>query len=255
MVKKAFTLSEVLLTISIIGVVAALTMPGLISNYKVKVYVSQLVKSLSQFEQAMQNIMVRHECTDIVCAGAFDGSVTDAAWNDKFEKEITKSIKIIKIAKNGTAMMPGLNSAPLKPKNTTLAEDVDWRSTEGFKFMTPDGAMYLVVPKGCNDVANPNLSTIKNLCAEVTMDVNSLRAPNQYGRDLFKFIVAQNGHLYPMYGADYAKALYGSASGSNYWRTNASLCAGEGILKDAPENVSGDGCAARIMEDGWRMTY
>ena len=68
MVKKAFTLSEVLLTISIIGVVAALTMPGLISNYKVKVYVSQLEKSLSQFEQAMQNIMVRHECTDIVCA-------------------------------------------------------------------------------------------------------------------------------------------------------------------------------------------
>ena len=51
--KKAFTLSEILLTIAVLGIVAAMTMPGLISNYKIKVYVVQLEKSLSQFEQAI----------------------------------------------------------------------------------------------------------------------------------------------------------------------------------------------------------
>ncbi len=35
--KKAFTLAEVLITLGIIGVVAALTLPSLITNYKVKV--------------------------------------------------------------------------------------------------------------------------------------------------------------------------------------------------------------------------
>ena len=244
-----------MLTITVIAVVAAMTMPGIVNKHKEKVYVTQLEKSLSQFEQAMQNIMFRHECTDIVCTGVFDGASNDAAWNDNFEIEMNKSIKIIKIAKNGEAIMPEIESAPLKPKHTTLSADVDWRSTTGFKFMTPDGAMYVVEPKQCTEVAFPNLSTIKNLCAEVTIDVNSQRLPNQYGRDLFKFIVGHNGHLYAMYGVDYANALYGSASGSNYWRTNSTLCAGEGLLKDAPENVSGDGCAARILEDGWKMTY
>lgn len=252
--KQAFTLSEVLLTIAIIGIVASLTMPGLISNYKGKVYVTQLEKSISQFEQAMQNIMVRHECTDIVCAGAFNGTVNDNSWNDLFEKEITKSIKIVKIAKNGTVLASHIASMPLKPKSI-LSEQTDWRSAEGFKFMTPDGAMYLIKPTGCQDVPNPDKSTIKNICAEVTIDVNSESYPNQYGRDLFKFIVGQNGHLYALYGRDYANAINGSASGSNYWRTNDNLCAGEGLIKDAPANVSGDGCAARIMEEGWRMTY
>lgn len=32
--KKAFTLAEVLITLGIIGIVAALTMPSLIANYK-----------------------------------------------------------------------------------------------------------------------------------------------------------------------------------------------------------------------------
>ena len=38
----AFTLTEVLVTLGIIGIVAALTMPALIANYKEKVLVSQV---------------------------------------------------------------------------------------------------------------------------------------------------------------------------------------------------------------------
>ena len=67
--------------------------------------------------------------------------------------------------------------------------------------MTPDGVMYQVIPKNCEFVPHPTLSTIENICAEVTIDVNSERRPNKYGRDLFKFIVAQNGH-YTLYIAE-----------------------------------------------------
>ena len=35
--KKAFTLAEVLITLAIIGVVAAMTIPTLIQNYRLKV--------------------------------------------------------------------------------------------------------------------------------------------------------------------------------------------------------------------------
>ena len=40
--KFAFTLAEVLITLGIIGVVAAMTMPSLIANYQEKQRVSQL---------------------------------------------------------------------------------------------------------------------------------------------------------------------------------------------------------------------
>lgn len=50
MKQKAFTLAEVLITLGIIGVVAALTMPSLIGNYKKKKQ-SQELKELMQYSE------------------------------------------------------------------------------------------------------------------------------------------------------------------------------------------------------------
>ena len=48
MKRKAFNFAEVMITMTVIGVVAALTMPGLVAHYHEKEYVSQLAKALSQ---------------------------------------------------------------------------------------------------------------------------------------------------------------------------------------------------------------
>ena len=45
--KKGFTLAEVLITLGIIGVVAALTLPSLIQNYKEKATVTAVKESYS----------------------------------------------------------------------------------------------------------------------------------------------------------------------------------------------------------------
>ena len=52
-VNKAFTLAEVLITLGIIGVVAAMTIPTLISNYKAKVYGTRLKEFYSIMSQAV----------------------------------------------------------------------------------------------------------------------------------------------------------------------------------------------------------
>ncbi len=215
--EKAFTLSEVLLTIAIIGVVAALTMPGIVAHYRAQYYVVQLQKAISQFEQAMQNIIVRHECVELLCAKAFDGNVDDSDWNDSFEQEIKKSIKVLKTAKNGTVMNESITSVLLKPKTDTT-QNADWKSSTGFKFTTVDGVFYLIEPKQCTDAPYAKLSTLKNICADVTIDINSINLPNQYGRDIYKFIMGQNGHLYPYYGSDFARAMHGDAdlTSNNY---------------------------------------
>jgi len=51
-VKKGFTLAEVLITLGIIGVVAALTMPSLIAKYKEKATVVKVKKAYSVLSQA-----------------------------------------------------------------------------------------------------------------------------------------------------------------------------------------------------------
>lgn len=52
--RKGFTLAEVLITLGIIGVVAALTIPTLISNYKTKEASVRLKKFYSMMNQAIQ---------------------------------------------------------------------------------------------------------------------------------------------------------------------------------------------------------
>ncbi len=52
--KIAFTLAEVLITLGIIGVVAALTIPTLVQNYKKKEYSTRLKKFYSMMSQAIK---------------------------------------------------------------------------------------------------------------------------------------------------------------------------------------------------------
>lgn len=51
-VKKGFTLAEVLVTIGVIGVVAALTIPTLSANYQKRVLTTQLQKAYAELSQA-----------------------------------------------------------------------------------------------------------------------------------------------------------------------------------------------------------
>ncbi|MDR1168491.1 MAG: type II secretion system GspH family protein [Heliobacteriaceae bacterium] len=52
--KKGFTLAEVLITLGIIGVVASLTMPALIGNYRKNVVIVRMQKFYSVFNQALK---------------------------------------------------------------------------------------------------------------------------------------------------------------------------------------------------------
>lgn len=52
--KIAFTLAEVLITLGIIGIVAAMTLPALINKYQQKQTITQLQKVYSVLNQALR---------------------------------------------------------------------------------------------------------------------------------------------------------------------------------------------------------
>ena len=51
---SGFTLAEVLITLGIIGIVATITIPNLITNYKAKRLHTQFLKSYSVLQQAFK---------------------------------------------------------------------------------------------------------------------------------------------------------------------------------------------------------
>jgi prepilin-type N-terminal cleavage/methylation domain-containing protein len=62
--KAAFTLAEVLITLGIIGIVAAMTIPTLLNNYKAKRYRSQFLKAYSTVQQAFRRMEDEGESLD-----------------------------------------------------------------------------------------------------------------------------------------------------------------------------------------------
>ena len=53
--KKGFTLAEVLITLGIIGVVAAMTLPTLMQNYQKKVAVERAKKAYAEISLALRH--------------------------------------------------------------------------------------------------------------------------------------------------------------------------------------------------------
>ena len=62
--QKAFTLAEVLITLAIIGVVAAMTIPTLLTQYQEKQTISKLLKVYSTLSNAYQMMIAEHGTID-----------------------------------------------------------------------------------------------------------------------------------------------------------------------------------------------
>lgn len=62
--KFAFTLAEVLVTLGIIGVVAAITMPTLVANNREKQLITALKKNNALIEQSLYMVQSKYGYTD-----------------------------------------------------------------------------------------------------------------------------------------------------------------------------------------------
>ena len=103
----AFTLAEVLITLGIIGVVAAMTLPTLIQNHRKHEAETKLAKIYSVVNQAIKLSTVEYGepqyWTDWDCgkAGRLTCTIDEAV--DRFNKYIGKHLQILKIDKDEDA--------------------------------------------------------------------------------------------------------------------------------------------------------
>ncbi len=249
--QAAFTLAEVLITLGIIGVVAAMTMPALISNYQKTVYVNRLKKSVSVIENGFKMILADDGVDKLTDTGLFStfsfiggGAVNlkFAAYMDKYFKVIDNNTVDLKNYKYLNSVGPGSN-----PRSNFILEDGSY-----FMFNSLYNTPTSLSEENCKKVKELGGNFCEFAIEQLYIDVNGSKRPNEFGRDLFQFMVSNDGRLIP-YGSKDA-ALFEEqveiSSNLHYWRNSA---ADSGC--NMKKRGTGSGCAARVIENGWKMDY
>lgn len=239
-VRFGFTLAEVLITIGIIGIVAAMTLPSLISNYRKKQYVSQLKVAYSLLYSMSRDIMSESDTTswkDTLLISELKenlGDIGNSNWSSQVKKPeykdivykyLNKSMKIVQVSTcNGDECDYSYLNVPSQKGSHSglylfkLANGIVME----FRFFTEENSSNM---------------------GYVNVDVNGFKRPNQLGRDIFQFYFWDDGSVFPC-GAQ-ALAVK-STEKQDYWREDNSYAWSNCSVS---KTSYGQGCTGRVLEE------
>ena len=168
---NGFTLAEVLITLGIIGIVAAMTMPALIANSKKTEYSSKLKKFYSVMNQAiLMSEQDNGEAGEWLKEGGIEGDSTDEDNNPDFGKNSDVILKFV-----NQYLKPYLKIIQIEKSNRTVN---DGKDALGEAYMVFADGSYVYLHNGN--------------CIDFNYDVNGPKPPNEYGRDIYKFLLCSN---------------------------------------------------------------
>lgn len=179
----AFTLAEVLITLGIIGVVAALTIPTLMTRTQDLEYKSALKKVYSSLSQTYLKLSGDN-------GGAFTGATSTCSDSDCFRNLFKNNMNVISTCDAGNVQgvcFP--NDSSIKFLNGNAI--VPWAtasvaSSSGMILSDGTSVILQLDSPTCNSNSyNPRT----DYCGWITVDVNGLKAPNTWGRDIYTFFI------------------------------------------------------------------
>lgn len=182
----AFTLAEILIVVSIVGIVAELTLPALIQNAQEKAIVSNTQKAFTVFSQAIKMSVI--ENGPIETWGCADNS----CWFNK----ITPYLQVAKNCglNTGQGCFPSvmywrLDKTAGQGNWDTAATYPKARLTDGMSFFTQH------INSNCLSIVtgNANNLALNNVCSYIFVDVNGNNQPNTCGNDFLMFWVTKYG--------------------------------------------------------------
>lgn len=264
--QEGFTLSELLITLAVVGVVAAITIPQLVTGLSKKQTGSQLSRTVSQIELGCQNL-IQYENSKVTDGsyinslsavpnlsvqklapfiGAIDSDESVSTGNIKDYAYMTAPLfmqSAYAIPKDNEAEYdntiddtePGVPLPDDEEKDEAVFEGES--AVEGANQGNEDSTLQSdnkVSPGLTGDA--PTTSTDPDAANKVVLqfliDVNgSDKKPNAYGKDIFEFSLTDSCKVVP-YGL----------------KTYKTDCV-KGNVTD------GRACAARVVADGWKIKY
>ena len=168
MFKKGFTLAEVLITLAILGVIAALTLPALQANYMKQAMEKQTLKFYSQMYNALAILKAENESDNI----ASNGGITD-----KFIREHFNIVE--KYERNDLSQCLPTQYSAIDNNNSTMTTATAFDNIQRV-YVLADGTVFGLTGN------NP---------AKIVFDVNGKRGPNKFGYDLWTVYAYEDGSI------------------------------------------------------------
>ena len=183
---SGFTLAEVLITLVIIGVIAAMTIPTLINKTNNQEYVSRLKKIYSTFAQVTNQIIAENGTPD---NWNLKGT---GSYNEASEKFGKLYQKYLSNAKQCTASQRGCFPASNGVYKDWKGNDISFihDNISYYRLILSDGAA-VIFDGNIHDDCNSGSGI--GQCGYFTVDVNGSKGPNIVGRDTFVFLLTKDG--------------------------------------------------------------
>lgn len=215
---KAFTLAEVLITLGIIGIVAALTIPTLVNNYQkhqTAVALKKLYSVVSQIYSSAQADV--GESSGWKPPTADWNSAASKVWWDEY---FVPYMAVTKACVTNNPSECWASSSKFLDGGST-AYGNSW-----YTFVLKDGSSVM-------------LYAVSSSQAQFFVDVNGAKEPNIVGKDIFFLIM-----WYPSETIRFA----GVGAGRTWLLADNSSCCNK-----APGVSKGSYCGAVIQADGWQI--
>lgn len=212
-----------MITLGIIGVVAALTIPGLIANYQKRKTVTQLKETYSIMQQAMKLSQEDNGEVD-----SWDTTLSGKAF---FEKYIQNYVKVMNSYSSGELF----KVAPRTNLNGSRYSGTTYTGGNAYHFSLINGA-----------IVSANLNSGNESGLWVGIDVNGISKPNKVGKDTFLFFLSSEYGLQPLGNAGTPASW---SIGKVYKRDVVKGSSGSSCAK----GKSGYWCAALIVGDNWTI--
>ena len=189
MKKLAFTLAEVLLTLVIIGIVAAMSIPVLYNTTERREFISGAKKANSVVHQALLDIQRNN--------GYAGGDYLYLLEGTVFADEFKKVVSNIHSCDNETACKDLYVKGKIGLNNDASIES--WGRPNAKGITTSDGMQYYIwtnyMQFGLSDEDFDNIN--KNGSIAIAVDINGAKKPNKFGLDCYLFILIDRKGVLP----------------------------------------------------------
>ncbi len=262
MKKFGYTLAEVLITLMIVGVLAALTVPMVTVSAQKQKNASALAVAISDWESAMAAMMSADAATELAETAAWKelggGELSGSTRDDAIKVFMGEMSKFLNMNTYYKGFQKLYDDNIKKINETEITDRSDGVYADYLVLVSKKGPAYGINitnsemggDKGdyTEDVILGAGGTLTAITGSVQIDVNGKDKPNTYGRDIFLFDLGTDGRLYPHGGMDYS--VYTAGDDSKTWE-NAE---GEDGCSDITKSA-GWSCTSRLMENGFKVDY
>ena len=185
--KFAFTLAEVLITLSILGIVAAISIPNLVQRYTEKATVVKVKKFYSVLENAFTMATIDNGPISSWDIGDTGNTLESATKMYEYLKPYFQ-IQQDCGTKKGTCF----GAVTYKSLNPNVNSNVNWNRSNG-QMINKQIKLKDGLSVGIQSYGNAECREHNN-CSIIEIDVNGPKGPNALGRDYFNFTIMNNNN-------------------------------------------------------------